>query len=133
MPNSCQWGGGPYAGTLLLYLQEVAVNMILTQAEWESLPPSTSILDQGVTDQTVSVCEPALLHCMHNPDRFSKFAFRTGKYRDFDLADLDLTIVRDFATYVALTANSQGRGGERAMAKLTEKLGGKSWTEYCSK
>ena len=132
MPNSCQWGGGPYAGTLLLYLQEVTVNMILTQAEWESLPPSTSILDQGVTSQTVSVCEPALLHCMHNPDRFSKFAFRTGKYRDFDLADLDLTIVRDFATYVALTANSQGRGGERAMAKLTEKLGGKTWTEYCS-
>ena len=114
MPNSCQWGGGPYAGTLLLYLQEVAVNMILTQAEWESLPPSISILDQGVTSQTVSVCEPALLHCMHNPDRFSKFAFRTGKYRDFDLADLDLTNVRDFATYVALTANSQGRGGERA-------------------
>ena len=26
MPDICQWGGGPYAGTLLLYLQEIAVN-----------------------------------------------------------------------------------------------------------
>ena len=26
LPDFCQWGGGPYAGTLLLYLQEIAVN-----------------------------------------------------------------------------------------------------------
>ena len=132
MPDTCQWGGGPYAGTILLYLQEVAVNKILTQAEWDSLPPGSSILDQGVTEETVSVCQPALLHCMHNPDRFSKFAFKMGEYRDFDMTDLDLTNVRDYATYVALTANSQGKGGERAMATLREKLGGKTWTEYCS-
>ena len=130
MPDSCQWGGGPYAGTILLYLQEVAVNKILTRAEWDSLP-SSSTLDQGVTEQTVSVCQPALLHCMHNPDRFSKFAFRTGKYRDFDMTNLDLTNVRDYATYVALTANNQGKGGERAMTRLKEELGGKTWTEYC--
>ena len=49
IPDSCQWGGGPYAGTLLLYLQEVAVNMILTQAEWDSSP--LGLLDHGVTDK----------------------------------------------------------------------------------
>ena len=132
MPESCQWGKGPYAGTLLLYLQEVAVNKVLTEAEWESLP-SSSTLDQGVNDQTRDVCEPALLHCMHNPDRFSKFAFRRGEYRDFDMSDLDVTKARDYATYVALTANSQGKGGEKALATLREKLGGKTWNEYCSK
>ena len=26
LPKDCQWGGGPYAGTLLLYLQEIAMN-----------------------------------------------------------------------------------------------------------
>ena len=62
MPDTCQWGGGPYAGTMLLYLQEVAVNKILTQAEWDSLP--SGVLDQGVVSTTLSVCQPALLHCM---------------------------------------------------------------------
>ena len=131
MPDSCQWGGGPYAGTILLYLQEVAVNKILTQAEWDDLPPTSSILDEGVTDETVNVCEPALLHCMHNAERFSKFGFRSGKYRDFDMAGLDLTNVRDYATYVALTANNQGKGGEKALATLKKELGGKTWSEYC--
>ena len=130
MPDSCQWGGGPYAGTMLLYLQEVAVNMILTQAEWDGLP--SGLLDQGVADQSRSVCQPALLHCMHNPELFSKFAFEIGKYTDLDMAELDLTKVRDYATYLALTANSQGKGGEKALARLREKLGEKSWAEHCS-
>ena len=26
LSNECNWGNGPYAGTLLLYLQEIAVN-----------------------------------------------------------------------------------------------------------
>ena len=131
MPDSCQWGGGPYAPTMLLYLQEVAVNMILTQAEWDSLP--SGLLDQGVNDQTRSVCQPALLHCMHNPELFSKLAFEIGKYTDLDMAELDLTVVRDYATYIALTANSQGKGGEKALARLREKLGEKSWAEHCSR
>ena len=130
MPDSCQWGGGPYAGTMLLYLQEVAVNKILTQAEWDSQP--SGLLDQGVTDQGRSVCQPALLHCMHNDDRFSKLAFAMLHYIDLDMAELDLTKVRDFATYLALTANSQGRGGERALARLRETLAEKSWAEHCS-
>ena len=130
MPDTCQWGGGPYAGTMLLYLQEVAVNKILTQAEWDSLPPG--LLDQGVADQARSVCQPALLHCMHNPDLFSKLAFGMGQYVDLDMAELDLTKVRDYATYVALTANSQGKGGEAALSRLKERLGEKSWAEHCS-
>ena len=129
MPDTCQWGGGPYAGTMLLYLQEVAVNKILSQAEWDSLP--SGLLDQGVADQARTVCQPALLHCMHNAERFSKFAFKLGQYRDFDMAGLDLTNVRDFATYVALTANNQGKGGEKALATLKKELGGKTWSEYC--
>ena len=114
---------------MLLYLQEVAVNKILSQAEWESQP--SGLLDQGVADQKRSVCQPALLHCMHNAELFSKLAFGMGKYVDLDMAELDLTKVRDFATYLALTANSQGRGGERALARLREKLGEKRWAEYC--
>ena len=104
--------------------------MILPQAEWDILP--SGLLDQGVADKTRSVCQPALLHCMHNPERFSKLAFGLGKYIDLDMSDLDLTKVRDFATYLALTANSQGKGGERALARLKESLGEKTWSQYCT-
>ena len=86
-----------------------------------------------MNDQTRSVCQPALLHCMHNPELFSKLAFEIGKYTDLDMAELDLTKVRDYATYLALTANSQGKGGERALARLKESLGEKSWAQHCSR
>ena len=26
LPKECTWGFGPYAGTMLLYLQEIAIN-----------------------------------------------------------------------------------------------------------
>ena len=78
LPKECTWGFGPYAGTMLLYLQEIAINRcmllpgpalspppvcrVLSQQEWEALPGG--LLDQGVTDTGRSVCGVALLHCM---------------------------------------------------------------------
>ena len=35
---------------------------VMTQGEWDSLP--SGLLDQGVVDNSRSVCQPALLHCM---------------------------------------------------------------------
>ena len=48
------------------------------------------------------------------------------------MSGLELTTVRDYATFIALTANSQGKGGETALARLREKLGEKSWAQHCS-
>ena len=48
------------------------------------------------------------------------------------MAELDLTKVRDYATFIALTANSQGKGGETALARLRESLGENSWAQHCS-
>ena len=28
LPKECEWGTGPYAGTMLLYLQEIAINRL---------------------------------------------------------------------------------------------------------
>ena len=66
---------------MLLYLQEVAVNKILTQAEWDSLP--SGVLDQGVVSTTLSVCQPALLHCMsvNNLTWFTINCFSSGTTR----------------------------------------------------
>ena len=35
LPDTCQWGGGPYAGTLLLYAQEMALNVLWSDREYE--------------------------------------------------------------------------------------------------
>ena len=35
LPDTCQWGGGPYAGTLLLYAQEMALSVVWSQREYE--------------------------------------------------------------------------------------------------
>ena len=68
-----------YAGTLLLYAQEIAMNVMWSQREYDAM--SVSILDGSCTDKAVNICTPALLHARHNPDPFSKFAFLAGNYR----------------------------------------------------
>merc|ERR1719342_998762 len=129
LPKTCQWGGGPYAGTLLLYLQEIAMNKILTQTEWDSMPKGQ--LDQGVTDFKRNVCEPVVLHCFHNAELFSKNAFSAGKYKNQDLGELDMTNERDYATYMALVSSGQGKNSDKMLEKLRTTLGSKSWAEYC--
>ena len=54
-----------------------------------------------------------------------------GKYREFDMESLDITIARDYATYMALTANNQGRNGNTALERFRTKMGNHSWGELC--
>jgi len=129
IPKECEWGGGPYAGVLLLYLQEIAINKILTPEEWSTLPPG--VLDQGVTDTKRSVCQPGVLHCMHNAEPFSKFAFAMGKYSDWDMAELDITVIRDYAMFMALSSNNQGKNGQGALDSFNKKKENLTWPEYC--
>ena len=53
-----------------------------------------------------------------------------GKYQDYDMSQLDLTTVRDYATYLALTANNQGINGQVALERWTSR--NLSWKEYCN-
>ena len=48
-----------------------------------------------------------------------------------DMSELDITNVRDYATFMALTSNSQGKNGDVALQKFNEKLGNSSWNSYC--
>ena len=67
----------------------------------------------------------------HNAEDFSKLAFGIGKYRDFDMTALDLTNVRDFATFMALTSNNQGKNGHLPLENWNNKIGSSSWSEFC--
>ena len=77
--------------------------------------------------------ECIFLFFRHNAELFSKLAFGMGKYQDFDMSALDITTVRDFATFMALSSNSQGKNGELVLESFKQKMGNSSWTEFCQK
>ena len=72
LPASCQWGGGPYAGTLLLYAQEIALNAMWTQREHDFVDQHRAFLDGSTTRPDISICHAGLLHARHNLNTFSK-------------------------------------------------------------
>lgn len=62
---------------------------------------------------------------------FSKLAFGVGKYQELDMAALDITKVQDFATYMALVANGQGRNGAVALESFHRKAANSSIAGWC--
>ena len=61
-----------------------------------------------------------------------------GSYKNEDMTGLDITMVRDFATFMALTPNGQGKGGGEAVKAFFTKIGGNStesnavlWKRFC--
>ena len=49
----------------------------------------------------------AICRFRHNSEPFSKFAFLSDKYKEFDMSDFDITNVRDYAMYMALASKQQ--------------------------
>ena len=72
-----------------------------------------------------------LLYFSHNAELFSKNAFSAGSYINKDMAELDMTNERDYATYMALVSSGQGKNSEKMLENLKTKLGNKTWIEYC--
>jgi len=130
LPSNCTWGSGIYAGSLLLYAQEIAMNRIWTKREFDAM--TYAILDGSCTDPGINICTPALLHARHNSDLFSKFSFLRGEYKDMDLGWLDITNVRDFAAFVAIRSAGQGINGDKAWNSFSEKFGTKNISDYCT-
>ena len=88
--------------------------------------------------KAINRCVTKWLLFRHNSERFSKLAFGMGTYKAEDMSGLDITMVRDYATFMALTANNQGKGGEQAVEAFLTKAGGNSsesiatlWRKVC--
>ena len=47
------------------------------------------------------------------------------------MANLDMTITRDYAMYMALAANNQGHNANIALDSLNKKKENLTWPEYC--
>ena len=73
-----------------------------------------------------------LPYLRHNDQPFSKFAFLSGKYDKWDMANLTLTNTRDFAMFMALDSAKIGVNRTVALEKFKQALKGKSVAEYCS-
>ena len=63
-----------------------------------------------------------------------------GKYQDEDMSGLDITRVRDYATFLALSATGQGTGAEAAIERFEKTVVGggaedrpsdEVWMEFC--
>merc|ERR1719483_168253 len=129
LPKECEWGQGIYAGTLLLYAQEIAMNKMWSQREYDE--QTYAILDGSCTEEKISVCTPALLHARHNSEPFSKFSFLRGDYKNYDLSSLDITNVRDFSVFMAVSSAGQGKGGEMAWQNYIKKEKGIELSQLC--
>ena len=117
-PKECYWGKGIFAGTLLLYTQEIAMNHIWTQREYDE--QNYNKLDVGTTREDIHICVPAVLHARHNANPFSKNGFFDNKYRAYDMSNLTITNLRDYAIYMALTPTNMGTGGKLAWSRYLE-------------
>jgi hypothetical protein len=142
----CEWGSGLHEGVMLLYSQDVAVNHLLSTDEDIRLHPKSQY-DAGTTN-LVNVCSFYMYHIYHGAERFSKFAFQSNIYRNVrwhfcsncfccarlnlrtrlqeDMKDYNLTQVRDYITWLALTANDQGKNGEIPYSKI-----GRDFSKLC--
>ena len=43
----------------------------------------------------------------HNADPFSKFTFLRGDYKNWEMEDLDITNVRDYAMFMSIASANQ--------------------------
>ena len=68
----------------------------------------------------------------HNDQPFSKFAFLMGSYDKVDMATLNLTNIRDFATFNALDSAHLGLNRDVALENLNQILLGRTFAEYCN-
>ena len=129
LPKSCQWDFGIYPGTLLLYAQEIAMNKIWTQREYDE--QQYAVLDISCTDKEIHICDPVLLHAWHTYEPFSKFFFLNGSYKDWDLGTLDITNARDYSMYMAISSAGQGRNQDQALRSYQEKEKGVLLHQLC--
>ena len=105
------------------------MNKMWTQREYDE--QTYAILDGSCTDPEINVCTPALLHARHNSEPFSKFSFLRGDYSSYDLGSLDITNVRDYSVFMAVSSAGQGVNGTLAMENFSKKENGKKLSDLC--
>lgn len=101
MPGNKGWPHWHF-GVLSMYAGNIAINHCALQNGFERRP---DMIDFHSSSEE-SVFEHAHVHTWHERRPFSKFVFEEGGYKDVEKDKLNLTIIRDYAMYMALDANT---------------------------
>lgn len=88
-------------GVLSMYAGNIAINSCASQVGFERRPDMIDFYSKSEE----SVFDHAHVHTWQDQQRFSKFVFETGGYKDIQKDTLNLDVIRDYATYMALDAN----------------------------
>eukprot|EP00042_Codosiga_hollandica_P038221 m.308916 g.308916 ORF g.308916 m.308916 type:complete len:191 (+) comp55333_c0_seq5:1902-2474(+) len=101
-----------YPGVALLFGSELAVNHLWSLSSRQRTSKSFSDANpvSGVDCHTAlkyKTCEAAHLHTFHSEDRFSKYLFAIGKFDSVDVTTLDVSMIPDYALYLAMRGNKR--------------------------
>jgi len=104
----CHSGDGFYPPILTMYGGEIASKHMLASRD-----PKVRITHEKSYDiQSTthgSICRGYMLHTYPGDHRlFSKYQYGLGAYKNYDMKDLDVTMIPGFSGYLALAANNQG-------------------------
>jgi hypothetical protein len=91
-----------FEGVSSMYATEIAINHLVP-----NLKLDTKLQLDGHSTSLGSVDDHPHIHCWHTNERFSKFEWEGGRYDSIDPQTLDLNVIRDYCTALALRAKLQ--------------------------
>lgn len=91
-------------GVLSMYAGQIAINHCI-QPNGGGFVKNTEHLDFP-SSSTESVHQHAHLHTWQNKQQFSKFVFYQTGYKHVNTTKLNLDVIQDYATYLAITSNA---------------------------
>ena len=111
LPRQCQRGRGPYPGHLASYAENIALNALLTESQYLA---SLRHFQQGNSSQPhLNICSLALLDTREDREAGAVLESQ-GRFRDFNLTQLELSTARGWSLYTALTSSHQGLGAPQS-------------------
>ena len=109
-------------GVLLLYGQSLALNHLIA-AKQLNVVKLEGLIDYG-SGNTELINTKLHIHVFHGGDMFSKFAFKSGEYRQMTVSDINSTLVKYYALKMALEGNYLAES--QLVAELERQSSGKS-------
>ena len=126
LPLQCQRGRGPFPGHVTRYAENIALNALLTESQYLA---SHQYFRQGnSSDPHLDLCSLGLLDTREDREVRAVLECQ-GRFRKYDMTQLDISTARGWSLYTALTSTEQGVGAPTQSGQLN----GTSPLDFCSR